>query len=75
MNGFIMAFLFGGQMNMLSQIFRILVALFFGYVATNYAERQFTKYLFWFISFCYLYLAIAIEFINAMEYYTMGVGA
>lgn len=70
-----MAFLFGGQMNMLSQIFRILVALFFGYAATNYAERQIPKYLFWFISFCYLYLAIAVEFINAMEYYTMGVGA
>lgn len=67
-----MAFLFGGQMNMLSQIFRILVALFFGYAATNYAERQFPKYFFWFISFCYLYLAIAVEFINAIEYYSMG---
>ena len=75
MSNFVMAFLFGGQMNTLSQIFRILVALFMGYVATNYAERQFPKYLFWFISFCYLYLSIAVEFINAMEYYTMGVGA
>lgn len=72
MSNFIMAFLFGGQMNMLSQIFRILVALFFGYVATNYAERQFPKYFFWFVSLCYLYLTIAVEFINAMEYYTMG---
>ena len=67
-----MAFLFCGQMNTLSQIFRILVALFFGYAATNYAERQFPKYFFWFISFCYLYLAIAVEFINAIEYYSMG---
>ena len=67
-----MAFLFGGQMNTLSQIFRILVALFFGYAATNYTERQIPKYLFWFIAFCYLYLALAVEIINAVEYYTLG---
>ena len=69
MDSLISAFLFGGQMNTLSQIFRVLVALFFGFVATNYAERQIPKYIFWFLSFCYLYLAIAVEFINAMEYY------
>lgn len=69
MDSLISVILFGGQMNTLSQIFRVLVALFFGYVATNYAERQIPKYIFWFLSFCYLYLAIAVEFINAMEYY------
>ena len=69
MDSLFTALLFGGQFNMLSQIFRMLCALFFGYVATNYSERQFAKYIFWLISFCYMYLAIAVEFINAMEYY------
>lgn len=72
MDSLIAALLFGGQMNMLSQIFRVLVALFFGYAATNYAERRFSKYLLWFISFGYLYLALVVELINALEYYNIG---
>ena len=72
MDSLISALMFGGQMNMLSQIFRVLLALLFGYVATNYAERRFPKTLLWFISFGYLYLALVVELINALEYYRMG---
>ena len=71
MDSLIASILFGGQMNTLSQIFRVLIALFFGYVAVNFAERQIPKYIFWFISFCYVYLAIAVEIINAVEYYAL----
>lgn len=69
MDSLIAVILFGGQMNTLSQIFRVLVALFFGYVATNYAERQLPKNFFWLLSFTYLYLALAVELINAVEYF------
>lgn len=71
MDSLISALLFGGQMNTLSQIFRVLVALFFGYFATNFIEQKTFKFIFWVISFFYLYLALSVELINAVEYYAM----